>query len=610
MKFLDFSNVRLNDGFWQKKRDLVRDVTLDWVYQRFVETHRFDAFDFKWTSSSDWEPHIYWDSDIAKWLEASAYFLKLQPDEKLEAIVDSAVVSILQNRDEHGYFNSYYQQMPDETRFTNRDNHELYCAGHLIEAAIAYYEATGKRAFLDAMCKYADYIERVFKIEQSAAFVTPGHQEIELALVRLYRVTKEQRYLDLAKFFLDQRGVNEKDRVGTETDDPVKKWWYTCQKQDLLPPREMTEVIGHSVRMMYQLCAMADVALETGDTELEEACRRCFENTVNRRMYLTGGVGSTPVGEAFTKDYDLPNRGAYTETCAAIGLALFSKRMQMIEPRSVYADTVERVLYNGFLSSLSQDGKAFFYENPLEIDPYLNDRSSCLSSVQHFPITERAKIFLCSCCPPNILRFLASATGFLCSYDENTVYVHQYLPSDCSENGIHLSVATKYPSDGEISVRCSAKQRYVALRIPGWCQNFKLDRPYTMKNGYAFVALDGETEIKLNLEMLVTFVTSNPAVHENGGKIAVTRGPIVYCAESVDNGVDLRGVFLSVEQASVTEGIFGLPDLLCTGYRIKPSDALYQPWSEDLEQIQLRMIPYYAFANRGESEMLVWFAKK
>lgn len=610
MRFVEFSNVTLHDGFWKDKRDLVRSVTHDWVYQRFAETHRFDAFDFKWTPQADWEPHIYWDSDIAKWLEASAYFLKLQPDPELEALVDSKVDSILQNRDEHGYFNSYYQQMPNETRFTNRDNHELYCAGHLIEAAVAYYEATGKREFLDAMCKYADYIERIFKIEQSAAFTTPGHQEIELALVRLYHITKEKRYLELAKFFLDQRGINEKDRVGTETDDPVKKWWFTCQRQDQLPPREMTEVIGHSVRMMYQLCGMADVALETGDAELEEACRRCFENAVNRRMYLTGGVGSTHDGEAFTKDYDLPNRGAYTETCAAIGLALFANRMQKIELHSAYADVIERVLYNGFLSSLSQDGKAFFYENPLEIDPYLNDRSSCLSSVQHFPITERAKIFTCSCCPPNILRFLASVTGLAYSYDEQAVYIHQYLPSLCSEDGVSVSVATRYPSDGEITVRCSAKQPYVALRIPGWCQNFKLDRPYTMKNGYAFVELSGETEIKLILDMPVTFVTSNPAVHENGGKIAVTRGPVVYCAEGVDNVPHLRGVFLSTEQPSVVSGKFGLSDLLCTGYRIKPSDALYQPWSEDLEQIQLRLIPYYAFANRGESEMLVWFAKK
>lgn len=598
MKNIPFSQVTVHDGFWKVKQDMVRDTTVRAVYRRFAETHRFDAFRCKWKEEGRYQAHIFWDSDVAKWIEGVAYLLTFRRDPELEAICDETIARIVENADEHGYFNSYFLTDRQDQRFQDRNCHELYCAGHLIEAAVAYRDATGKDAFLKAMCRYADYIEQVFKIEDSAAFTTPGHPELELALVKLYRATGEKRYLDLSKFFIDKHGNNPKDRELYVTAN-------SNYNMDALPLREVSQPDGHCVRALYLLCGMIDVAMEYGDAALIDACKRCFDSIVQKRMYVTGSVGSTHIGEAFTVDYDLPNRTAYTETCAAIALALFASRMQTLEADGRYADTVERALFNGMLSGISMDGKSFFYENPLEIDPDFNDVNVSTTQKERLPITQRLEVFDCSCCPPNLVRLIPSVGGMAYGRSDDTVFVHQYLASTVRDGELELTVETRYPENGDITLRVRGAGR-IALRIPGWCPAFRLDRPYTLEKGYAYVNLGGDTTLHLTLEMPITFLTANRRVHADAGRVAVTRGPVVYCLEGPDNPRDLHNIRLDPNGSwKPVPGPFLLPDLEGVGQMPVDDDRLYAPLGET-RQVSVRLIPYYAFANRGTSEMEVW----
>ncbi|MBP3361312.1 MAG: glycoside hydrolase family 127 protein [Clostridia bacterium] len=594
MDKIKFSDIRITGGLWRDKQDMVKNVTIDAVYNRFCETHRFEALKCTWKEGDPDCPHIFWDSDVAKWLESAAYIMATEErDEKLEKIFDDAVDLIVKNSDEHGYFNSHFLVTRQNERFCHRGEHELYCAGHLIEAAVAYYEATGKDKFLKAMCKYADYIEQVFKLEKSAEFFTPGHPELELALVRLYHATSDKRYLELSKYFIDEHGKPENGEISNNN-----------YNQDDMPLRDRITADGHCVRALYLFCGMADIAYEYNDSGLLEACKRLFENITNRRMYITGGVGSTYMGESFTVDYDLPNRKAYAETCAAISLAMFAGRMQAIEPNSKYADIVEKVIYNGFLSGVSMDGKSFFYENPLEIDPGFNNK-------ERFPITRRQEIFSCSCCPPNITRFIPSIAEYMYSYNDSVLYIHHYMNSETVGGSIGIVQETNYPADGEILIKCNIDKEYIALRIPGWCKSFKLSLPYEMKNGYAFVRLSGETEIRLTLDMPIEAIAANKRVHENAGRIAIMRGPVVYCAEGVDNGADLKNVRVDIHgNFELGSAEFLLPSIKTTGFRDADFDSLYKFADDAYEEFPLTLIPYYAFANRGTSEMLVWLLKK
>ena len=607
MKSVGYENVKLHDGFWAEKQKMVRNVTAQAVYDRFAETYRFDALRCKWHEEGKYQGHIYWDSDIAKWIEGVAYLIRLAPAPELQALAQEAIDNILANADEHGYFNSYYLCKDQDQRFTIRDNHELYCAGHLMEAAIAWRDATGDPAFLNAMCKYADYIEQVFIKEDSAAFSTPGHPELELALMKLYRATGEKRYLAMAEHFINSHGTDNKDsRRYVEGTDSIVNY-----NQDAVPLRQITEPMGHCVRALYLLCGMIDVALETNDKALADACRRCFTAILEKQMYITGGVGPTNIGEAFTADYHLPNRTAYNETCAAIALALFSHRMQNLEVDSRYGDMVERTLYNGILSGISLDGKSFFYENPLEIDPEFNNVNRSTANKERFPITQRVEVFRCSCCPPNLVRFLSSVGDYLYTVDEDTVYVHQYMASETDCPDMKLTQKTQYPADGHILLSGTSDRKKLALRIPGWCRNFRLNVPYTMKNGYAYITHSGRFQVELELDMPVTVMAANRRVHENAGRVAVMRGPVVYCAEGVDNGEDLKTVAIDPKgDFRVGESRFLLPNLHTTGFRPTESAALYALAEDGFEEIPLTLIPYYAFANRGTTAMQVWLLRK
>ena len=599
---IDHRNVTVTGGFWKKKMDLNRRVTINAVYDRFHESGRIDAFNFDWKEGMPNRPHFFWDSDVAKWMEGAAYILETGDNPALEEKVEQLIDRIEANQGEDGYFNIYFTVVEPGKRWTNRDCHELYCAGHLMEAACAYYNATGRDRFLNCMKKYADYIAKVFTEEHSAAFQTPGHEEIELALYKMYKTTGEEKYFDLMKYFLETRG---------QPDNTEKQILGAARyAQSHAPIREQHEAFGHSVRAMYLYSAMADLANETGDEALLAACRDLFNDTTRRKMYVTGGIGSTNIGEAFTIAYDLPNAKAYTETCASVGLMFFANRMFRADPvkSSKYADIVELEMYNGALSGLSLDGEKFFYENPLEINLTERNRITATNDREHFPITERVRIFGCSCCPPNLNRLLPALGDYFYGYDEteNAVYVNQFGESEFSYNGAKVTVKTDYPLTGRVTVSANVP---VYMRVPGWCRgNFRADAPHVTANGYArFDA--GEFTIVYDLKP--ELVGANVKVTPNLNKAALRRGPVIYCAEGVDNGGDVHTLYFDRTTVRNAEAeyseFFSAPVITLPGFRIKnDGDDLYAPLDEVYEFVKIRMIPYAAFANRGETNMLVW----
>ena len=607
IKTVDFRSTRVLDGFWRQKQDMARTVSAKAVYDRFKDTGRIDAFKCSWREGMPNRPHFFWDSDVAKWIEGVAYMLHDGPLPELEACCDAIIEDLVKNQGADGYFNIYFTVVEPERRFTDRDKHELYCAGHLMEAAVAYFEATGKRALLDAMCRYADYIEKRFMLDRDTSFVTPGHEEIELALFRLYECTGEYRYFKLAEFFLNQRGV-----APDPTLSPSTAHGYN---QTHLPIREQTTAEGHAVRAVYLYSAMADLARYTNDEALIRACEKIFANITERRMYITGGIGSSSCGEAFTVDYDLPNILAYSESCAAIGLIFFANRMLTLTPDSRYSDVIERALYNGFLSSTSLDGRSFFYENPLALLPYLSekDKTSTHNRIR-YPRHTRLEVFGCSCCPPNIVRFIPSVANLLYGDDGETLFVHQFMASETTieRAGKRVTVrqTTDYPSSGRVRISVSGADVRLAVRIPGWCDSYT----GPTKLGYAYLDLaDGES-VDFDFEMKPQLVVARPEVFFNGGRLAVQRGPVVYCTEEVDNGKNLRDIRIdSTAKIECAEpDALGVPTLVTDGFRSNTDEStpLYRTLDGALTPVKVKLIPYYAFANRGVSEMQVWHIYK
>lgn len=612
---LPFSAVELDNGFWHDRQELNRNVTIRNVWKRFEETGRFASFRFDWKEGMPHKPHIFYDSDVAKWMESAAFILQMHPDPWLEERMEELVGLIVAHQQEDGYFNVYFTVVEPENRFRQRFAHELYCAGHLIEAAVAYQNATGRDRFLRAMCRYADCIARVFMEEQAPPFATPGHEEIELALVKLYRCTGEERYLRLARWFLDQRGNNDKDPAC------MGEWENPRYTQSHLPVRRQFTAEGHAVRAGYLYSAMADVAYETGDPELRTACQSLFENITERRMYITGGMGSSRTGEAFTKDFDLPNATAYAETCAAISLILFAQRMLLLDIDGRYADVVERALYNGFLSGLSLDGRSFFYENPLEIDLDRYGRDTSIKGGEVLPIPQRVEVFECSCCPPNVTRLIASVGEYLATYDDHTVFIHQYMSGTArwqiGNQAVTLRQETRYPADGHIRLTIEgARGMKAALRIPGWCRRYTLlcgGQPVQAapEKGYVAVNCLGDmVTLELELDMSPVLLEADPRIHADAGRAALQRGPVVYCVEGADHEGAVHDLLVDGWLKARTEELPGmpLPVVRAAGWRRpRPEPGCpYRPLRENLQPLELTYIPYFAFANRGESDMLVW----
>ena len=582
MKYLPYIKTEITGGFWAEKQKLIQKTTLDAVYDRFFDTGRIGAFEMNYKEGEPNRPHYFWDSDVAKWMESVAYLTAKEKMPEEEARVDHLVDCIERGRLENGYFNIYFQQLAPDKIFTDRDCHELYCTGHLLEAAVEYYKATGKNKFLSLMTDYMRYIKQVFVTEDSASFSSSGHEEIELALIKLYDLTGDKEWLDLSLHFINMRGRGTK---------PGKDSAHSNYNQDHLPVREQFTAEGHAVRACYLYCAMADLALRCDDKGLKAACQRLFDNITQRKMYITGGIGSTADGERFEEDFKLPNDTAYAETCAALSLALFARRMSLLDIGSKYADIAEKVIYNGFLSGLSLDGKSFFYENAQEIN--LAERKK--HEGVHYPITERVEIFGCSCCPPNITRFIPSIADFLYTYDNNTVYVNQYMDSVSHFDGFDIKQKTGYPFDGKIEISATSEIR-LALRIPAWCDEYSIYlNGKTVKcdviKGYAYIDVLSNDTVLLYLLMIPKLNYADERVEADKGKAAVSYGPFIMCAEGIDNPHLMQSLIKDGEM-QVVQGKFGLPAV------IVPADP--QP---------LYMIPYHAFANRGETDMKIWIKK-
>ena len=578
---------------------------------------------------------VFQDSDLAKWLETLSYSLMNYPDPLMESNADEVIEIIGKAQQPDGYLNTYFTIKEPGKRFTNmQEAHELYCAGHFIEAAVAYFNATGKKKLLEIMCRYADLIDRTFGPEPEKMKAYCGHPEIELALVKLYRATGEERYLKLSKNFIDERGQEpyyfglELEKRGGSHIFPEFNSFDRKYLQTHLPVRKQTTAEGHAVRVTYLYSAVADIAGLTGDRELKEVCEKIWENITARRMYITGGIGSTSYGEAFTFDFDLPDDTMYTETCASVGMVLFAHRMLKMNTERRYSDIMELEIYNGALSGISLDGTRYFYVNPLEVWPERCEKNPGLKHVK--PV--RQAWYACSCCLPNISRLIASLGMYIYTIKAGQVNLHLYIGGEAKLNikgkPVRIIQETAYPKDGLVRIKIGTEKKHdfsLNLRIPGWCQEYSCSingENYTnRKLEYGYFKINrlwsnGDT-VELNLEMPVTLVHSHPKVRSTSGKAAIRCGPIIYCLEEADNGPNLHNISLANNPDWRTEF---KPDLLGGTVIIKGNafrsdetqwddSALYGTMEVDKKPVVITAVPYSRWCNRKPGEMIVWINK-
>jgi DUF1680 family protein len=610
-----FEKVEIVDHFWKPKIDKVATKTLEaCIYQTAVKTPRIRNFEK--VARGKGEPHegiFYDDSDVFKAIEAMAYAIQSKANPKLEAIADEWIDKIAAAQLPDGYLNTWYTLKGLDQRWTDMSMHEDYNGGHMIEAGVAYYQATGKRKLLDVCIKWADHFDSLFG-PGKRHWVT-GHQELELALVKLYKVTNDKKYLDMAGWLLSERGHGYAKGY-TWTD-----WKDTAYAQDVVPVKQQSEITGHAVRAMYMYTGAADVAAQTGDQAYMQAMRRVWEDVVYRNMYITGGIGSSGSNEGFSNDYDLPNEQAYCETCASVGMVFWNQRMNALTGNSEYMDVLERVLYNGALDGLSMSGDRFFYGNPLASDG------------RHF----RREWFGTACCPANIARLVASLGNYIYAHTEKDLYVNLFVGSrtQLSLNNVAVNVSqqTDYPWNGKVQIAidpAKATQFAVRIRIPGWVERkavpgdlYKMEDgaavvgfavngssvSYKEVNGYAVIDRAWKKGDVLSFEyaMPVTKVVSRAEVKQNEGRIALQRGPLVYCVEGADNNgtawdfiVPPATVFETQEYRVLDEKVMSIsmkvPALSVSsdGTRVQTAEK------------RITAIPYYAWANRGKNEMQVW----
>lgn len=625
LKPVAFTEVKINDSFWLPRMETNRKVTIPFAFKKSEETGRIANFaKAGGLRSGKFEGLRYNDSDVFKIMEGAAYSLSLHRDAELEKYMDDLISKIAAAQEEDGYLYTTRSIDPEnpapgagEERWSNLgSSHELYNVGHMYEAAVAYYQATGKRNFLDIALKNADFIAEVFGTEKRRGF--PGHQEIEIGLVKLYRVTGGEKYLKLAKFFLDERG-SEKHKKMFSDSSPFsiynQDWYLQAHK----PVIEQNEAVGHAVRAAYMYSGMADVAALTGDTGYIMAIDRIWENVVSKKLYVTGGIGSRHEGEAFGDDYELPNATAYNESCAAIGNVFWNHRLFLLHGDAKYIDVLERTLYNGLLSGISLSGDLFFYPNPLESDgKYKFNQGEAT----------RKPWFDCACCPGNFARFLPSFPGYVYAHTDDTLYVNLFVEGKgtvkIGKNSVNVTQQTDYPWNGNIKITIEPEKEAefaVHIRIPGWARNEPVPSDLysfldpseekiilkvnsetmelAMDKGFARIRRrwkKGDV-VELDLPMPIQRIIANEKVKEDLGKVALQRGPLVYCFEEADNK---GGVFNRHLPDDIKFEVEFEPDLL-GGINILKSEST-------AEHPGLVAIPYYAWSHRGIGEMTVWIS--
>lgn len=585
IEYVDFANVKITDSFWSPKLERHVNATLPVCIDQIEnQTGRIKNFENASLHSGEHSGIFYDDSDVYKALEGMAYSLINNPNKELENKCDEWIDKISSAQEPDGYINTFYSLTGLDNRWTNMDMHEMYCAGHLIEAGIAYYKATGKQKLLDVSIAMTNHMMNEFG--PGKRHWVPGHEEIELALVKLYETTKEERYLDFANWLLEERGHGH-GSLGNEGK------WNPIYYQDIVPVKDLSEITGHAVRAMYLFCGMADVAALKNDSGYVSALNRLWDDVILTKMYITGGIGSSRQNEGFTEPYDLPNYDAYSETCASVGMVYWNARMNQLTGDSKYVDILERSLYNAALAGVSINGDLFFYVNPLA------------SHGNH----HRKEWYGTACCPSQVSRFIPSIGSYIYATSEDALWVNLFIGNETTieldNNNITLSQKTNYPWDGNISLIIEEAKNTIdkdlRLRIPDWCKSYSLTINGQLlvspivERGYA--VLEGKwnagDEITLSLEMPVEIVSADPRVKENIGKKAIQRGPLVYCMEEIDNINTFENSFLTTNSTFTTA--FN-PSLLQGIVTIVASNA----------KENITLIPYYAWDNREEGEMKVW----
>ncbi len=609
--------VTLTDKFWEPRRIINREKTLPSQYKHLETTGRLNNFRrVAGTFDGPFEGIYFNDSDVYKWLEAAAWELACGPNKALQAMVDEAIELIADAQQADGYLNTYFMFENAAERWSNlKDKHELYCAGHLIQAAVAHYRATDSEKLLTVARRFANCICATFGPKsQNKREETDGHEEIEMALVELYRATGDERYLKQAQFFIEVRG---RGTIGGSN-----------YHQDHEPLREQKRMTGHAVRHVYFCAGGADLVTENGDETMRAALHRLWQNMVHRQMYITGGIGSRYEGEAFGRDFELPNERAYTETCAAIGSVMWNWRMLLLEADAHFADVMELALYNGVMSGISLDGESYFYQNPLFDDG----------------THRREPWFGCACCPPNIARLLAQLPGYFYAVSDEGIWTNFYAQSTAritlpSGGTVELKQRTKYPFDGDIEIEISALDGVPAdcewtlfLRAPAWCSSFHkpkingksadVSKPKT--GGVNYLSLRRVWEqgdvVSLSFSMPVRRTEAHPYVAGTNTRVALMRGPLVYCLEGADHrGYDLRDFVLSNrarvecdDRPFLLGGVTVLTSSLeCCPLDTDYNDMLYfnqhsRPRKCAPQHVEMIAIPYYAWANRTAGQMQVW----
>lgn len=634
------NQIKINDSLWSKYNDMVADVIVPYQWDilngRIKDVETANCIDNFRIAAGEMEGEhrgiVFIDTDLYKWLETVAYCIHSGKGKKFEAVADEVIELIGRAQKSDGYLNTYYTVAEPDARWSNLvEGHELYSAGHLIEAAVAYYQATGKNQLLMIARRFADLIYREFGPGDGQIKGYPGHQEIELALVKLYHCTGEKRYLSCAKYFIEERG--KQPNYFKEEIKRRNGQWLLFQEfngydlkysQSHIPVRDQYTAEGHAVRAMYMYCGMADIALEYEDEELLKTCRTLWQNVTQRRMYITGGIGSSAFLERFTTDYHLPNDSAYCETCASIGLALFGRRMFLIERDASYYDIVERALYNIVLAGISTEGDRYYYSNPQEIWPEACIESTSLEHVK--PVRQRW--YNVACCPTNIARTLASLGQYIYAQDNETIFVNLFISSSIKTviAGVKtvLTMDSSLMQNGKINMTVKTEQDSnfsVAIRIPYYANSpaFLLDgvsiQP-NVKNGYAYISgnfKDGHS-ISLELNIQPRWISANPLVREDAGKMALMKGPCVYCLEEIDNGSNLSSVYVDPDIAIKEHKQDGIPGgmpilkydgkhLTCSG---RKESLLYDNAHFTKEPVKLKAVPYGVWGNRKPGEMLIW----